>query len=217
AGGDSTAWQYHMIDVVKSYEATKPKQHPVGMTFQYEGGSNATLLASAADWISPNEQGGYKEDPPIPDGRKVVIADTDHLWGEGGDGVWVWKSFTRGLHTLFMDGGIMTFPPSADERQSARRAMGQTARYAARMNLATMRPQDDSSICSTRYCLTNAGKEYLVYQPASGAFTLNVAAGTYVFEWFNPGTGSVASRGSVTVPSGSRSFSPPFGGSAVLY
>lgn len=217
AGAHSTAWQYHMINVVKRYEATKPKQHPVGMTFQYEGGTNETLFNSAADWISPNEEGGYKYDPPISDGSKVVIADTDHLWGEGGDGIWVWKSFTRGLHTLFMDGGIMTFPPSTDARESARQAMGQTSSYAARMDLSASRPQDDRSVCSTRYCLVNDGQEYLVYQPASGPFTVSVAPGDYVYEWFDPNIGATAATGFVTVQGGSTSFSPPFGGSAVLY
>ena len=31
----STAWQYHMIRLIHDYERAKPKQHPVGMTFQY--------------------------------------------------------------------------------------------------------------------------------------------------------------------------------------
>jgi len=50
----STQWQYHMIRYIKKYEKGKPKQHPVGMTFQYRGGKNETLFNSPADWISPN-------------------------------------------------------------------------------------------------------------------------------------------------------------------
>ncbi len=53
SGYYSTAWQYHVIRLVKSLEAGKPKRHPVGMTFQHAGGNNATLLRSPADWISP--------------------------------------------------------------------------------------------------------------------------------------------------------------------
>jgi hypothetical protein len=86
AGNYSTEWQYHLIRFIKSYEAEKSKQHPVGMTFQYGGersGSNANLFNSPADWISPNPEGGYREDPLVNDGRKVVLNDTDHLWGEG--------------------------------------------------------------------------------------------------------------------------------------
>jgi len=101
---NSQAWQYHMINYIKSYEATKPKQHPVGMTVEYPGGNNAELFASPADWISPNDNGGYKDAPPAADGSKVVILDTDHLWGStGGDRQWMWKSFTRGYNPIFMD------------------------------------------------------------------------------------------------------------------
>lgn len=82
----STAWQFHMIRFIKRYESSRGKSHPVGMTFQYAGGRNATLFASPADWISPNPAGGYRNQPPPAQGRKVVILDTDHLWGEGGNG-----------------------------------------------------------------------------------------------------------------------------------
>ena len=45
----------------------------------------------------------YRHNPPTADGRKVILTDTDHLWGIGGDVPWVWKSFLRGLNPLFMD------------------------------------------------------------------------------------------------------------------
>ncbi|MHC4400345.1 MAG: DUF6298 domain-containing protein [Planctomycetota bacterium] len=99
----STAWQYHVIKYVKRYEKTKPKQHPAGMTFQYKGGSNRALFDSPADWISPNHEGGYRDNPPAADGKKVILSDTDHLWGIGGNQAWVWKSFLRGMNPIFMD------------------------------------------------------------------------------------------------------------------
>ena len=92
-----------MIDFIHDYEDGKPKQHPVGMTFQYKGGSNQTLFDSPADWISPNPEGGYRDNPPAADGSKVILTDTDHLWGIGGNQAWVWKSFLRGLNPIFMD------------------------------------------------------------------------------------------------------------------
>jgi hypothetical protein len=218
AGPSSTSWQYHMIDVVKTYQATKQNQHPVGMTFQYPGGSNSTLFNSRADWISPNEGGGYKSDPPVASGSKVVISDTDHLWGHtGGTPEWAWKSFMRGLNTLFMDRGVGTLPPVADWRGAVRDAMGHTRMYAQKMDLAAAVPQNSSTACSTRYCLVNPGLEYLVYQPGSGGFSVNLLAGTYQYEWLNVRTGAVAARGSVTASNGSRTFSPPFSGQAVLY
>ncbi len=96
----STAWQYHFIDYIHEYEKRKVKQHPVGMTFQHKGGKNQTLIESRADWISPNPSGGYRDNPPANDGKKVILTDTDHLWGVGGNQAWVWKSFLRGLNPL---------------------------------------------------------------------------------------------------------------------
>ena len=49
------AWQYHMIDFIRSYEFTKPKRHPVGMTAAWPNGTNATLTSSTADWVGPLE------------------------------------------------------------------------------------------------------------------------------------------------------------------
>jgi hypothetical protein len=58
SGYYSTAWQYHMINFIKQNEAARPKQHPVGMTFQNSngpGGENSVLYDSPADWISPSD------------------------------------------------------------------------------------------------------------------------------------------------------------------
>lgn len=85
----STEWQYHVIRYVKRIESSLPKQHPIGMTYQNRRGKNQTLLESPADWISPNSEGGFRDDPPDLHGAKVVLSDTDHLWGVGGDAIWV--------------------------------------------------------------------------------------------------------------------------------
>ena len=63
-GAYSTEWQYHVIRTVKEIEAALPKQHPVGMTYQNKGGKNQTLYDSPADWISPNAEGGFRDNPP---------------------------------------------------------------------------------------------------------------------------------------------------------
>jgi hypothetical protein len=210
----STDWQYHMINFIHAYEGGKPKKHPVGMTFQYPNGNNAALFNSPADWISPNGAGGYDTNPPASDGSKVILSDTDHIWGEGGDRTWVWKSFTRGIQNLFMDGGIETFPPTNDWRESARWAMGQARSYADRMDLASMTPRGD--LTSAGYALAQPGAEYLIYQAGSGSFTVTLGAGDYAVEWFNPSNGGAT--GGPTVSGGAtRTFTPPFGGDAVLY
>lgn len=214
----STKWQYHMIEFIHNYEKTKPKQHPVGMTFQYKGGSNRTLFESPAEWISPNPEGGYRNNPPPCDGRKVVISDTDHLWGIGGNRQWVWKSFLRGLNPIFMDPYKGQVLGKGYERKwdPVRKAMGHTRRFAERMNLAEVSPQ--GSLSSTGYCLANPGKEYLVYAPQGGEIKLDISAakGRFEVEWFDPKTGKIVDGG--TVEGGqSRIFKAPFPGDAVLY
>jgi hypothetical protein len=110
-----------------------------------------------------------------------------------------------------MDGGITSFPASSDGRELARKAMGYTLTYSEKMNLAEATPQDSLNACSTQYCLVNPGKQYLIYQPNSGGFNVNMAVGEYNYEWFNPNTGSVVETGSVTVEEdGHVDFVPPF-------
>jgi hypothetical protein len=225
AGGYSTEWQYQMIRFVKAYEAKKRKQHPVGMTLQYQGGTNANLFNSPADWVSPNPEGGYRDDPPPNDGRKVVLNDTDHLWGEGGNPQWVWKTFTRGHHPLFMErivaltSKVVTWAgqkaediPGAEE---IRKAMGVTRKVAERVDLATMLPLPD--IASTRYCLAEPGKQYIVYVPSGSEVTVNLtdAKGKFKAEWVHPIEGTTKSGG-VVEGGALRTLKSPFEGDAVL-
>jgi hypothetical protein len=225
APNESIEWQYHLVDYIHDYETGKPKQHPVGMTGRFEW-SLDDLLASGAEWVSPGGA-GYMWDPPAADGRAVVIVDTDHLWGIGGDRVWVWKSFTRGLNPIFMDGydgaaygvGGQGFDFNNPVWVKLRAAMGHTLSYARRMNMASVTPRN--SLCSTGYCLANLtgpNAELLVYQPSGGSFTVNLAGNSAVFnvEWFNPATGQ-ATAGNPITGGTTLSFTAPFGGDAVLY
>ena len=213
----STDWQYHMIDFVAARESTRPQQHPVGMTFQYQGGSNGTLFGSPADWISPNPEGGYRDNPPASDGAKVIVSDTDHLWGIGGNQAWVWKSFCRGLNPIFMDpyDGIVLRSPFDPQYDPIRASMGYCLTLSERLDLARCVPAGDLS--STDYCLADAGREYLVYAPEGGAFTVDLTAAQnpLVSEWLDPTHGQTFPGLSVE---GGRSaeFTPPFDGDAVL-
>jgi len=238
SGGYSTEWQYHFIRFVKDYESGKPKQHPVGMTFQYSRdtavrGKNETLFASPADWISPNPDGGWRDDPPDSSGVKIVINDTDHLWGIGGNRAWVWKSFCRGLNPIFMDRYGYFVPPDSTRKtqwvdfiepvpavdpkfESVRLNLGHTRSYARRMNLADCVPCP--KLASTGFCLANIGVEYLVYAPDGGSFTVDLGdiETSYVTEWFDPETGT-EQPGQIVRGGEIRSFSVPFDNDAVLY
>jgi hypothetical protein len=215
----STEWQYHMIRYIKNYEKNKPKQHPVGMTFQYRGGKNKTLFESPADWVSPNNEGGYRDNPPVADGKKVLLNDTDHLWGIGGNQAWVWKSFLRGHNPLFMDpyDGVVLGKRFDSKWDPIRRSLGYTRTYASKMNLAAMLPRKD--LASTKYCLAKPGTEYLVYSPGADkpSIWVNLRKGTYRCEWFNPGNGKVVSSNTIEAKGGEHAFSVPLQGDAVLY
>ena len=148
----------------------------------------------------------------------LLISDTDHLWGVGGTRAWVWKSFTRGHHPIYMD--PLSKPDwvqsSEAEMDGARRAMGHTRAFAERMNLAAMTPQP--KLASTRYCLASPGAEYLVYQPKGGqAFSVELKVATYRYEWFDPAKGATHSSGNLEAADGHREFKAPFAGDAVLY
>ena len=118
--------------------------------------------SSPADWISPNpgsSEESFRQNPTSAYKGKVIVNDSDHLWGHtGGDNVWVWKSFCRGLNVLFME----ELFPSPTWQDSARQGMEETRQYADKINLAAMVPSDD--LFETTYCLADKGKEYLVFQ-----------------------------------------------------
>ena len=161
------------------------------------------------------------DNPPPADGSKIVLVDTDHCRAMFHDPAWVWKNFTRGNHFVLMD-GYMDFRIGSPKQPNqdwdvTRQAMGDTLRFASRMKLAEILPTNDAALCSTRYCLRNPGKEYLVYQPETGPFDVNVVAGTYHFEWFDPSSHKTVETSQRHLTGGSMRFTPPFEGTAVLY
>jgi hypothetical protein len=232
--GDSEAWQYHMIAFMKGYEAKKPKQHPVGMTVEWPGSDNSELFDSPSDWISPfavHKEGesthpyDYTSSPPAADGRKVIIADTDHFGYFRGTPEWVWKSFLRGLNPIFLDlepVHLERYPEFGipSKWDSVRRAMGYTREFAERMDLASMTPRSD--IASSGYCLANEGRDFLVYLPEelqkenTVSVDLSTASAPLAVEWFNPKTAETILAG--TIKAGTMTnFTAPFPGDAVLY
>ncbi len=217
-------WQYHLINYIKNYEQSKPKQHPVGMTVEFPGGDNSMLFNSPTDWISPL---GDVNNRPIADGSKVILADTDHLCGICGDRSWVWKSFTSGENPIYMDvydgaaygQGAADSNPKDSTWVSLRKNLGYTLTYANRMNLAAMIPHPD--LASSGYCLANpvnSHAEYLIYIPLDGKVTVDLSAvqGEITGEWLNPDNGLITT-GITTKGGDNRSFIAPFEGDAILY
>lgn len=198
---ESRDWQYHLIRHLRSVDRGR---HLAGMTACFPGNRNADLFQSPADWVSPGNKGGWRRDPPPADGSKVVLVDTDHLWGIGGGPDWVWKTFLRGHHPIYMD------PLDGDPlREAARRAMGDTLRYSQRIDLAACAPD------ASAYALMNR-KEILTWLPRGrGRVDLTGIEGTLIAEWLEPGTGRTADGG--TIEGGrARRLSAPWKGDAVL-
>jgi hypothetical protein len=240
--GDSTGWQYWVIELVKRYEEEMGyTKHPVGMTMQYpvrdQSKVNDVLFGSPADWISPGfddvdspvQNSRWLTDPPANDGAKVIISDTDHYSPMKSDALWAWKSFLRGHNPILYDLGIVTGvnppdpssgSPSFASLEPARYAMGDTLRFAREMDLVAMEPREDLS--STGYALANPGEEYLVLQPSETAeqFTVTLEANTYSVRWHSVGGRETKDAGKVTVGNpGGTAFEPPYAeaGPAVLH
>jgi hypothetical protein len=206
----STPWQHWFVREIKRYERGKRKQHPVGMTFGWQPGSNDALYASRADWISPSGGRFWIDRPPRADGRKVVLSDTDHHCGVCGGADFVWKNALQGHNPIYMDS--LDDDP---ERVAARLAMGDAARWVRRVRLRKALPRPRWS--SARYLLANPGVRYLAYQPASGPFRLRLAASrrTYDVDWYDP-IGRVAVDGGWVRGRGWTRMGAPFAGPAVV-
>lgn len=177
-------WQYEMVRFLRGYEAARPKQHLIGMTVAYPDGVNDDLLAGPADWISPRSTA---EQPyvllPASAPVKVIVNDTDHIWGIGGTAGFVWQSLVHGMNALFMDpyrspvrdnepvlddlrdAGAYRSARPLPEWEAVRANLGFARAMARRCHLATMVPADHL-VSARSSCLADRGREYLVYVPA---------------------------------------------------
>jgi len=224
--GNSQDWQYRMVEVIHSYEATKSAQHPVGMTVEWPGGDNDELFASRAAWISPL---GEIENRPVATGAKVILADTDHLCGICGNRDWVWRSFTAGENPLLMDpydlssivGGLPNVDVDDPGLVEARQNLGYAIRMSQRMNLGRALPRPE--LASTSHCLADmAGPlpTLLAYSPGGEEITMNLEQLpedlSLNVEWLQPATGVSIAAGT-TAGGTRRTFRAPFSGSAVLF
>lgn len=218
----SMAWQEAMTRFIHGSQRSRVRRQPVVIGVEYPDGQNASLFATSAEAISPN---GDVNNPDAGDGRKVVLADTDHLCGVCGDGTFPWRALTRGLNPMFMDVHDATAigvggkdgKPDDPRWEAARRALGATRILADRLDLSRLTPRAD--LCSTGFCLADpsARGSYVAYLPLGGSVSLDLRAtpGRVDVEWIDPLSGFASSRthasGGVT-----RSFSAPNGRDAVL-
>ncbi len=220
-------WQYEMIEFIKSYEKTKPRQHLVLMSaggrtrtgaWKQMGSdvavnSPADCFAVAGSWQSRRYA---KKDPPANNSGKPGIVDMDHVSPGSNDVGFVWSAFTRGYHFNLYDKPFENADAESPEWQRVRHNVGKTVEYATRLDLANVAPRDD--LASTGFCLAKPGSQYVVYQPGDGAFAVsdlrpNVS---YQYEIYSTGQHKVVAEG-LCKPSGSTESFGPLGKAVVLY
>jgi hypothetical protein len=235
-------WNSHLIALVRSYEAGKPLQHPIGYGALDGGKDDDAIINSDADWIAPSTRISPTATCGTGQPRcKVNINDSDHsyfgIWNDSPqvNRNYFWINFTNGNQTLFMDPYVVHYPrekrnlcPSPvngiseepDRRwDNVRATMGYIRGYADRMKLAAMTPS--GKLASTGHVLAsrNSGpSELLVYAPSGGTFNVDLSkiSGRIQVEWMNPATG-VKSAGAEVQGGAAMKFTPPFDGDAVLY
>jgi hypothetical protein len=244
APANATWWNNRQIAHIRAYESKKLHRHPIGYAALI-GSPDATLYNSDADWVAPAARISPAKScgsghPPC----KVNVNDSDHSYWEmwkdtpQANRNSAWENFMNGNQVLFMDPYLVYYPRESrnlcvspnnaicsgpDTRwDNFRDNLGYILRYSRKLNLAAVAPR--SSLCSTGYCLAqtpSVGAEYLVYAPAGGSFTVDLSAMSGArrlsVEWFNPLTGAAITGDPIPAGSPSQSFTPPFGGDAVLY
>jgi hypothetical protein len=210
--GDSTEWQYWVIDRVRTCTAERGYDpHPIGITMQFpvpeQTRVNDPLFGSDADWISPGYDdqifaGGdlvpqmpgapptrWLVDPPPNDGRKVVVNDTDH-YSMSADALWAWKSFVRGHHPILMDYGLIGGSHPADSAAGDGMSFDafEPARWAmgdtvrVAEGLNLAEMEPRGDLSSTGFVLANEGSEYVILQAADSADTFEATVEPGTYE-----------------------------------
>jgi len=203
------AWQNHIVQHLKSYEATKSVRHPVGMSY-FAGVTSNDIFFGPADWIN------YAQapiEPSLISSNKVLVYDPNpQLLRDWSAPQSLWEGFTRGYQLLTKE--LDSLP--AGMAENLHLTTTQIAAYGDFLALSGMTPND--RICSTGYCLVNAGVEYLIYLPRGGRVSvdLSTASGNFSARWFSPASGQTIAGPSVTGGT-QASLSSPFNGDSVLH
>ena len=210
---DAIYWQVDVVNYVHEYEATLPKQHPVGVSAIWQGAIR-DLYNTPADWIGP---GGEAWHPIVADGRKVILWDSDHTVAEAVIPEHVWKAFTNGLNVLSMEhhvGGNRRLAQHDFHAIPGDRAMGRARLLADTLDLAAMSPQPE--LCSTGYCLASIGREYVIYGTWENPFSLHLPAGEYAVHWIDP-VEEISTDGGIVSGGGNTRFRPLKKGAFVMH
>ena len=76
-----------------------------------------------------------------------------------------------------------------------------------RQNLPFQEMTPEDGLVSAGWCAAKPGEVYAIYLPNGGSATLQLAAGTYSVQWYNPRAGGALQNGSVTSVTGGATVS----------
>ena len=182
------AWENTIVTFIHQYQQSHGLlAQPVGITASYwegdVGSINSSIASTSTDWTSPFGGQSYQSNPPDANGSLVNIVDTDHTFGIGGNGDWVWEQFTRGQGGVsIMDDlrgsglpGLTDEGPSLQAgEQTERTALEGISQVTQLVDVTTMKPMDGLS--STGYALADPSRgEYVVLASGSGQVTLDLS------------------------------------------
>jgi len=205
----NSAWQNYVINYLKNYQATKAKQHPVGISYAY-GKEAQEIFAGPADWITAY---GADLKPPLATGGKVLFLEmSPTLLSRSSSTQGIWTAFTRGFNLIEKE--FDSVDPSLSE--SLHTAITQSLAYSEILNLSAMTPSEVA--CSSHYCLVNPGSEYLIYLPSGNQLSVDLSASQkdFLVTWFEPKGGQTIDGR--TVRGGAQiTVESPFAGPVLLH
>ena len=205
----TSAWQSYIVKYLKSYEATKPNQHPVGISY-LSGTRMDAVSNSPADWLASY---GADLNPPLATGGKVLLLEASSTLANSSTGHQsIWQSFMRGYSAIDKEPDSLTSGIS----ESLHGAIAQSIAYSKIVDIAAMQPSD--AVCSSTYCLVKSGAEYLIYLPSGGSITVDLTGGQQNFstDWFNSSGGQTIGGGLVR-GGGTVTLASPFKGETLLH
>jgi hypothetical protein len=130
----------------------------------------------------------------------------------GGNPLWVWKSFLRGLNVAYMDIPFGDNSTQSNPDDRVRQAMGDVLAFSRRLPLVRLVPS--TTTCSTGFGMLDRGQEYLCLAPSGGALTVDLSvdgAVKFSVEWFDISTRHRSLGGTLVSATGTQSFSCPSG------
>lgn len=222
---ENNAWHEHMMDHIRTYEATKPYQHLVGFTKQYPG-TDATACANVKNSSADFGAYGTTYADAVYDGNgPVSMYDTDHTVGLTSQYIWIWQALCNGHGGMWYMDEWDGVAYGNDTRNNAtyiliRDNLGYANTLVGLLDdLLGMTPQ--AALCSSGYCLAKdqaANAEYICYYNGSGTFTLDLsnAVGTLNIRWLKCADGTVTDT-DTTTGGAVRTLTPPWTGVVIAY